>query len=167
MIDQLTDILVDQAKAAVRKGAAFAVIAVVMLIGAGFLLAAIYMAIAASFGAIAAAMAIGGTLVTLGLVALAIMLQRDPGDAVDPAVLKDGAAPKQKTEDDMLFDLLVHSAMTGYATGQGNKPRMQSGFDKMVIDLAALGVFDPPKGRTETDHTHNDPTDDPDTKMAG
>lgn len=47
MIDQLTDILVDQAKAAVRKGAAFAAIAIVMLIGAGFLLAAIYMAIAA------------------------------------------------------------------------------------------------------------------------
>jgi len=167
MIDQLTDILVDQAKAAVRKGAAFAAIAVVMLIGSGFLLAAVYMAIAASFGAIAAAMAIGGTLVTLGLVALAIILQRDPGDAVDPAALNDGAAPKQKTEDDMLFDLLVHSAMTGYATGQGNKPRMQSGFDQMVTDLAELGVFDPPKGRMETDHTDHDPADDPDTKMAG
>ena len=50
MINQLTDILVDQAKAAARKGAAFAAIAVVMLVGAGFLLAAIYMAIAASFG---------------------------------------------------------------------------------------------------------------------
>lgn len=157
MIDQLTDILVDQAKAAVRKGAAFAVIAIVMLIGAGFLLAAIYMAIAASFGPIAAAMAIGGIMVTLGLVALAIMLQRDPGDAVDPAAVHDDAARRQKTEDDMLFDLLVHSAMTGYATGQGNKPRMQSGFDKMVTDLAALGIFDPPKGHMETKEAHHDP----------
>jgi hypothetical protein len=155
--------LVDQAKAAARTGAAFAAIALVMLIGAGFLLAAIYMAIAASFGAIAASMSIGGTMVTLGLVSLAIMLQRDPGDGVDQQAKQDATARKQKTEDDMLFDLLVHSAMTGYATGQGNKPRMQSGFDQMVGDLAALGVFDPPKGqtgKTQTDHGAE-------TEMAG
>ena len=57
MIDQLTDSLADLARAAARKCAAFAAIAIVMLIGAGFLLAAIYMALAASFGAIAAATA--------------------------------------------------------------------------------------------------------------
>ena len=163
MIDQLTDILADQAKAAARKGAAFAAIAIVMLTGAGFLLAAIYMALAASFGPIAAAMAIGGTMVTLGLVALAIMLQRDPGDAVDQMSAEEQAAEARKSEDDMLFDLLVHSAMTGYATGQGNKPRMQSGFDQMITDLGALGVFDPPKGRMES----KQPEHDQETKMAG
>ena len=167
MIDQLTDIIADQVKAVARKGAAFAAIGVVMLIGAGFLLAAVYMAIAASFGAIAAAMAIGGTLVTLGLVALAIMLQRDPGDAVEHQTTQSDAARKHKSEDDMLFDLLVHSAMAGYATGQGNKPRMQSGFDQMVTDLAELGVFDPPKGRMEADTTDDHPGDEPDTKRAG
>lgn len=102
-------------------------------------------------------MAIGGTLVTLGLVALAIMLQRDPGDAVDRESPHNEAGQALKSEDDVLFDLLVHSAMTGYATGQGNKPRMQSGFDKMVTDLAALGIFDPPKGHMETQEAHHDP----------
>ena len=163
MINQLTDILVDQAKAAARKGAAFAAIAVVMLVGAGFLLAAIYMAIAASFGPIAAAMAIGGTLMTLGLVALAVMSQRDPGDAVDQISSEEHAAKARKSEDDILFDLLVHSAMTGYATGQGNKPRMQSGFDQMITDLGALGIFDPPKGRMETRQTDHET----ETKKAG
>ena len=163
MIDQLTDSLADLARAAARKCAAFAAIAIVMLIGAGFLLAAIYMALAASFGAIAAATALGGTLVTLGLIALAIILQRDPGDAVDQPNADAQMAAGRKSEDDMLFDLLVHSAVTGYATGQGNKPRMQTGFEQIVGDLEALGVFDRPPGRVDTapsDENH-------DTKMAG
>lgn len=165
MIEQLTDILADQAKVAARKCAAFAAIGVVMLIGAGFLLAAIYMAIAASFGAIAAALALGGTLVTLSLVALAIMLQCDPGEGIDQSEAQKKTAQNSKSEDDMLFDLLVHSAMTGYATGQGNKPRMQAGFDQMIDDLGVLGVFDPP-GPGPQDGERSD-TQNTDTKMAG
>ncbi|WP_033069900.1 hypothetical protein [Thalassospira australica] len=165
MIEQLTDILADQAKVAARKCAAFAAIGVVMLIGAGFLLAAIYIAIAASFGAIAAALALGGTLVTLSLVALAIMLQRDPGEGIDQSEAQRKTAQNSKSEDDMLFDLLVHSAMTGYATGQGNKPRMQAGFDQMIDDLGVLGVFDPP-GTGPQDDERSD-TQNTDTKMAG
>ncbi len=163
MIEQLTDILADQAKAAARKGAVFAAIGVVMLIGAGFLLAALYMALAASFGGVAAALAIGGTLVTLALVALAIVLERDPGDAIDhPADDKD-ASRSRKTEDDVMFDLLVHSAIAGYATGQGDKTRMQSGFDQIITDLGMLGVFEPPTRQSDPQPEPSDPN----AKMAG
>ncbi|MBX2831129.1 MAG: hypothetical protein KTR23_08135 [Rhodospirillales bacterium] len=164
MIDQLTDRIADLAKAAARKCAVFAVIGIVMLIGAGFLLGAVYMGLAASFGAIAAATALGGTLIALALVTLAIMLQRDPGDGIDHAVNgEEQAANTKRAEDDALFDLLIHSAMAGYATGQGNKPRMQTGFDQMVTDLNALGVFDRPSAKAKRATNHSDA----DTKMAG
>ena len=163
MIEQLTDILADQAKAAARKGAVFAAIGVVILIGAGFLLAAVYMALAASFGGVGAALAIGGTLVTLALVALAIVLERDPGDAIDHLATDENAARPRKTEDDVMFDLLVHSAIAGYATGQGNKTRMQSGFDQIITDLVMLGVFEPPTRQSDPQPEPSDPN----AKMAG
>ena len=164
MIDQLTDKIAVLAKAAARKCAVFVVIGMVILIGAGFLLAAVYMGLAASFGAIAAATALGGTLITLALVALAIMLQRDPGEGIERiAGEEDQAATAKRSEDDVLFDLLIHSAMAGYATGQGNKPRMQTGIDQLVTDLNAIGVFDhaPAKDKNTADHSNAD------TKMAG
>lgn len=145
MIDQLTQTLsgalTDLAEAAVRKCAVFAVIGLVLLTGAGFLLAAVYMALAASFGAIVAAITLGGTLITLGLIALAIIMQRDPGDAIDRPAKDETSSERDAREDDVLFDLLIHSAMTGYATGQGNHSKMKTGFDQMVTDLDALGVF--------------------------
>jgi hypothetical protein len=166
MIGQLAEILTDQAKAAAQKGAVFAAIGLVMLIGTGFLLVAIYMAIAASYGDVVAAMTLGGTLVTLSLIALAIMLQGDPGVAVDKPDTHESAAPSKKSEDDVLFDLLVHSAMTGYATGQGNKPRMQAGFDQMVSDLDGLGVFNRATLGTQSGQAEQ-PNQTSDTKMAG
>lgn len=161
LIGALTGSLSDLAKAVAVKCAVFAAVGIVMLVGAGFLMAAIYMALATSFGAIAAATAIGATLITLGLVALAIVMQRDPGAAVHHASGDETAKDRQVREDDILFDLLVHSAMTGYATGQGDKSKMQSGFDQMVTDLNALGVFDrkPSSAATSPDQA--------DRKMAG
>lgn len=163
MIDQLTDRLTDLAKAAAIKGAVFAAVGAVLLTGIGFLLAAAYMALAASYGAVIAALTVGGTLVTLGLITLAIMMQRDPGEAVDHVDHGDEARSGKKSEDDVLFDLLVHSAMTGYATGQGNRAKMQTGFDQMIGDLGALGVFDPTGSTKPTAAT----SQDTDRKMAG
>ncbi|MCC9623121.1 hypothetical protein LPB41_15625 [Thalassospira sp. MA62] len=172
MIDQLIDRISDMAKAAAAKCAVFAIIALVMLIGVGFLLSAVYMAIAQSFGAIAAASAVGGTLIVLGLVALAIMMQRDPGASVEIPTEAETADQKRQKEDAVLMDLLMHAATAGYATGQGDKSRMQAGFDQIITDLTILGVFDP-TGRSDdlNDHgaapdRHQDRHDD-DTKMAG
>ncbi|MDG4719422.1 hypothetical protein P7680_10475 [Thalassospira sp. FZY0004] len=165
MIDHLTDALIsalsDVAKTAARKCAVFAAIGIVMMIGGGFVIAAIYMALAASFGAIAAATTLGITLVTLGLIALAVMMQQSPEVAIEPSSESASAGGKSSREDDVLFDLLVHSAMTGYATGQGNKSRMRSGFDQMVTDLNALGLFDRKTTVGQRDE------DDADRKMAG
>ena len=163
MIDQLTDRLTDLAKAAALKGAVFAAVGAVLLTGIGFLLAAIYMALAASSGPIVAALTMGGTLVTLGLITLAIMIQRDPREAVDHADQGNADRSGKKSEDDVLFDLLVHSAMTGYATGQGNRSKMQTGFDQMIDDLSVLGVFDP----TGSTKLASASPQDTDRKMAG
>ncbi|WP_430475665.1 hypothetical protein ACQ0MK_08645 [Thalassospira lucentensis] len=175
MIDQLTDRLTELAKAAAARLAVFAVIGLVILIGVGFLLAAAFMAVAAKFGAIAAAVAFGTGLVVLALVALAIMMQRDPGEGIEQP--EANADPKAtRSDDDVLFDLLVHSATTGYATGQGDKSRMQTGFDQMITDLNALGVFDrkpsaPQSDQNEqpTEDAERGPDDGPDedTKKAG
>ncbi|MEQ8285588.1 hypothetical protein [Thalassospira sp.] len=165
MIDQLTDKLTELAKAAAARLAVFAVIGLVILIGIGFLLAAAFMAVAAKFGAIAAAVAFGTGLIVLALVALAIMMQRDPGEGIEKP--KAGSDPKAtRSDDDVVFDLLIHAATAGYATGQGNNPGMQTGLERMVDDLNALGVFDRPKPRPEPD---DDPEKDPDdeTKKAG
>ena len=146
MIDQLTDALTELAKAAAAKLAVFAMIGVVLLIGIGFLLAAAFMAVAAKFGAIAAAVAFGLGMIVLALVGLAIMMQRDPGEFIARPAAEQKPA---RTEDDVVFDLLIHAATAGYATGQGNKPGMQSGLEQMVDDLNALGVFDRPSQKAE------------------
>lgn len=80
MIDQLVEAITEIAKAAAVKLAVFAVIGVTILIGIGFLLAAVFIYLAAQFGTLGAALGLGTVLVALGLVALAIVLQRDTSD---------------------------------------------------------------------------------------
>ncbi len=159
MIEQFTAKLTARAKTAAARLAVFAVIGLVLLIGGGFLVAAAFMVVAAKFGAIAASVAFGVGLIVLSLVALAIMMQRDPGEGIE----KPKAKPDRKAtrnDDDVLFDLLIHAATTGYATGQGDRPRMQTGFDHMLTDLNALGIFDRHARKGQSDESQSDGADD-------
>ena len=165
MIDQLTDAIGEMARAAAIKLAAFAAIGLIVLTGIGFLLAAAYVGLAAKFGAIAAATGIGAGLIALGLVALAVMMQRDPSDAV--AKQNGSAKAPARSEDVMLFDMLIHAASAGYATGQGDPKRMQAGLDKLARDLSDLGAFDFPNAAGNDDADRPAPAPSTDTKMAG
>ncbi|WP_404420280.1 hypothetical protein [Thalassospira australica] len=162
MIDQLVEAITGIAKAAAVKLAVFAVIGVTILIGIGFLLAAVFIYLAAQFGALGAALGLGTVLVALGLVALAIVLQRDPSDGIARAdKAKTGTA---RSEDALLFDMLIHAAHAGYATGQGDKSQMQDGFERLFADLSDLGAFDRPFSDPETGEKDRETAD---TKMAG
>ena len=165
LIEKLTDLITDLAKAAAARLAVFAVIGLTFLIGIGFLLAAAFMAVAAKFGAIAAAVAFGGGLIVIALVGLAIMAQRDPGEGIAKQTA-DAPQKAGRSEDDVLFDLLLHAATTGFATGQGNKPHMQTGFDQMMTDLGARGFFDRPMSKP-VPKPEQDTDPDEDTKTAG
>ncbi|PTC01198.1 hypothetical protein C9975_03390 [Thalassospira xiamenensis] len=172
MIDQLVEAITEIAKAAAVKLAVFAVIGVTILIGIGFLLAAVFIYLAAQFGTLGAALGLGTVLVALGLVALAIVLQRDPSDGIARED-KAGAKPA-RDEDAVLFDMLIHAARAGYATGQGDKRQMQDGLERLFADLSALGVFDRPVGATTSPAEQPGTPDQPEnssttseSKMAG
>ncbi|KEO53776.1 hypothetical protein [Thalassospira permensis] len=162
MIDQLVEAITEIAKAAAVKLAVFAVIGVTILIGIGFLLAAVFIYLAAQFGTLGAALGLGTVLVALGLVALAIVLQRDPSDGIARQD-KAGADPA-RSEDALLFDMLIHAARAGYATGQGDKSQMQDGFERLFTDLSDLGAFDRPVSDPEAGEKDRETAD---TKMAG
>ncbi|KZD00554.1 MULTISPECIES: hypothetical protein [Thalassospira] len=172
MIDQLVEAITEIAKAAAVKLAVFAVIGVTILIGIGFLLAAVFIYLAAQFGTLGAALGLGTVLVALGLVALAIVLQRDTSDGIARED-KAGAKPA-RDEDAVLFDMLIHAARAGYATGQGDKRHMQDGLERLFADLSALGVFDRPVGATTSPAAQPGTPDQPEnssttseSKMAG
>tara|TARA_R110000868_G_scaffold16933_4_gene75168 strand:- start:51259 stop:51798 length:540 start_codon:yes stop_codon:yes gene_type:complete len=167
MIDQISNAIAEMAKAAAARLAVFAAIALVILTGIGFLIAAIFMYLAAQFGALGAALGLGSVFVALGLVALAIMLQKDPSDAIDQPIA--GEHGTKRREDDVLLDMVIHAAKAGFATGQGDKARMQNGFDQLVTDFSDLGLFEPRERRDAsdagddfTDRAADDPGDQPD-----
>lgn len=171
MIDQLVEAITDIAKAAATKLAVFAVIGVTILIGIGFLLAAVFIYLAAQFGTLGAALGLGTVLVALGLVALAIVLQRDPSEGI--AREDKARTDPARREDALLFDMLIHAARAGYATGHGDKRQMQDGLERLFADLSALGLFDRSVGspgtgkqpdQTEKSENSSNITD---TKMAG
>ena len=67
----------------------------------------------------------------------------------------------------MLFDMLIHAASAGYATGQGDPKRMQAGLDKLARDLSDLGAFDFPNSAGNDDADRPAPASATDTKKAG
>ncbi|WP_114087008.1 phage holin family protein [Thalassospira profundimaris] len=141
MIDQLIEAIGDMAQAAAARLAAIAVIGVVMLVGAGFVLASIYMGLAAHVGPVVSALTVGLVLIVLALVAIAIWFGKSPAYETGEKQKTPGtAAPR--SEDDMIMDLLIDAARTGFATGQGNKAAMNKGFESLFRDLDGLGVFD-------------------------
>ncbi len=141
MINQLIEAIGDMAQAAAARLAAIAMIGMVMLVGAGFILASIYMGLAAHVGPVLSALIVGLVLIVLGMVAIAIWFGKSPTfDTGDKEQAPGTAAPR--SEDDMIIDLLINAAKAGFATGQGNKPAMNKGFESLFRDLDGLGVFD-------------------------
>ena len=141
MINQLIEAIGDMAQAAAVRLAAIAMIGMVMLVGAGFILASIYMGLAAHVGPVLSALIVGLVLIVLGMVAIAIWFGKSPTfDTGDKEQAPGTAAPR--SEDDMIIDLLINAAKAGFATGQGNKPAMNKGFESLFRDLDGLGVFD-------------------------
>lgn len=139
MIDQLIAAIGDMAQAAAARLAAIAAIGLVILVGAGFVLAAIYMALAAHVGAVTAALSIGVVLIVLGLVAAAIWFGKSPTFETEKPTHPHKA---NRTEDDVILDLLIDAARAGFATGQGDKQGMNQGFERILQDFDGLGAFE-------------------------
>ena len=142
MIDQLVEAITEIAKAAAVKLAVFAVIGVTILIGIGFLLAAVFIYLAAQFGTLGAALGLGTVLVALGLVALAIVLQRDPSDGIARED-KAGAKPA-RDEDAVLFDMLIHHDPDEYKTVVTNHVcpyHQRNPFDRAYAGCTCSGSY--------------------------